>query len=89
VAEVALYARTHIKHGVEDGEVLEFEPNDEVTGIDDEALQELKEAGAVGRRLESPSDEEDDSAQVAVAQLKDEVARLKAQLEAARKKPTS
>jgi hypothetical protein len=77
---MALVALTNIKHGKDDGTLVEFAAGDEVKGLDKETLGNLKELGVVGEPTvtQSQKDEEKEALEARVAQLE-------AELEAERK----
>ena len=66
-------AVTDIKHGTEDGEVVYIEAGEEVSGLDEETMDQLRAAGAI-------TDEPTSDDQQRLLDLEAEVEQLRSQL---------
>ena len=73
---MALIARTKIIHGRADEEDLVFEPGEPVTGLPDDALEELQANGAVGEEIHETDYTEQ------IQELESEIDYLRGQLAA-------
>lgn len=77
-------ALTEIRHGEEDGQITVYAPGEDVSGLDEDTLKQLEEAGVVGDPTPVPK-EEADALVAENDELKEQVEALKAQLAAASK----
>lgn len=73
-------AFTTIRHGKDDGSVVEVKENDTVKGLPEDVVKSLKEQGLVGDPPKTQAEKDDD---LAAAQA--EIASLRAKLEEAEK----
>jgi hypothetical protein len=89
-------ALTVIRHGKADGDRVEYQPGEDVTGLPKETMQNLLEAGAIAKRedwerLNAPVRATSEVEEELRGQLDDreqEIQKLKAALAAAEKKST-
>lgn len=78
-------ALTEIRHGEADGKVTVYAPGEDVSGLDEDTLKELEEAGVVGDPTPVPKEEadalteENDELKAKVAELEAELAKAKQQ----------
>jgi len=87
-------ALTVIKHGKDNGDRVELQPGETVTGLDKETMQRLLDAGAIAKqeeweRLNAPTREGSEIENELRGQLADqekEIMKLRAALAAAEKK---